>query len=115
MNEEAKVINPEVVAEVELPKPIETPTLITREGHSVGKTEEFKRPDHYDFMDTHELAEAKFSGSRHSTITNQVEVWIEGKCLLVRDYNWIRGNPQQWADLYSNALELKEVKAVSVN
>lgn len=94
-------------------KPLEAPNIILS-GH-VGKTEEFKRPDHYDFMDSAELKAAKFSGHRHSAISNQVEVWIEGECLLSRDYEWIRGNTHQWAELYSEAMGLKEVKVVDVH
>ena len=101
------------VAEAIEPKSIEAPSIIL--SGSVGKTEEFQRPDHYDFMDSRELEAAKFSGSRHSTLSNQVEVWIEGEMLLARDYNWIRGNPNQWAELYSEALALKQVEVVSVN
>ena len=47
-------------------------------GH-VGKTEEFKRPDHYDFMDSSELKKIEWSGVRHNSITHRMELWIVGE------------------------------------
>lgn len=47
-------------------------------GDHVGKSEEFKRPDHYDFMDSSELAKIKWSGMRHNSISHRMELWIEG-------------------------------------
>ena len=41
--------------------------------------EEFKRPSHYDFMMTSELKAAGFSGIRHNSISNDVEIWILGE------------------------------------
>lgn len=48
------------------------------------RTEEFKRPDHYDFMDSTELREAKWSGVRHNSLTHRMELWIVGE--MKRDF-----------------------------
>ena len=47
-------------------------------GH-VGKTEEFIRPNHHDFMDTSELRKIAFSGLRHNSISDDMEIWVHGE------------------------------------
>ena len=42
------------------------------------KTEDYRRPNHADFQTSSELAKAKFSGSRHNSITDDIEFWILG-------------------------------------
>lgn len=36
------------------------------------------RPNHPDFMTSSELRKAKFSGMRHNSISNEMEIWIDG-------------------------------------
>ena len=45
------------------------------------QTEEFKRPDHPDFMDFTELQKIKFSGYRNNSLTMNCEIWMQGTCL----------------------------------
>lgn len=47
-------------------------------GH-VGKTEEFIRPNHHDFMDAEELRKMQFSGLRHNSISDDIEIWVHGE------------------------------------
>ena len=42
---------------------------------------DFRRPSHTDFMDTLELAKAKFSGLRTQKLTGDVEIWIKGEII----------------------------------
>ena len=41
--------------------------------------EDFKRPNHPDFMDSSELKKKKWSGIRHNSINGDLECWIEGE------------------------------------
>lgn len=43
-----------------------------------GKTEEFKRPDHPDFMSSSELAQMRWSGIRHNSLIDKLEIWYDG-------------------------------------
>jgi len=43
-----------------------------------GTMEDFKRPNHLDFMTASELKAAKFSGLRHNSLTDDAEIWILG-------------------------------------
>lgn len=43
-----------------------------------GKTEEFKRPDHTDFMTSSELQKARWSGIRHNSLSDKLELWVDG-------------------------------------
>ena len=45
-------------------------TFNTKEG--------FDRPNHADFMDASELRAMKFSGVRHNSISDDIEIWTEG-------------------------------------
>ena len=45
-------------------------TFNTKEG--------FDRPNHADFMDASELRAMKFSGMRHNSISEDIEIWTEG-------------------------------------
>lgn len=38
-----------------------------------------KRPDHPDFMTHGELKKSEFSGVRHNSISNEVEIWAAGE------------------------------------
>lgn len=64
---------------------------------SKAKTEEFKRPNHHDFMTTTELKAARFSGSRNNSLTQMIEIWVDGEivenapiALVKQDPLWIQ-------------------------
>lgn len=50
-----------------------------RNRHGNLKTENVKRPDHPDFMDSAELAKIQFSGVRHNLLAQDWEIWILGE------------------------------------
>lgn len=58
------------------------------------QTEEFKRPDHPDFMTSSELKAAKWSGVRQVQLTNCTEFWIEGECVKMVTQQDIKLNPK---------------------
>lgn len=43
--------------------------------------EDFKRPDHPDFMTSSELKAANFSGQRVNSVTGDWELWVQGECV----------------------------------
>ena len=43
------------------------------------KTEEFKRPDHPDFLTATELAAQGFTGVRSNSLNGDMECWVHGK------------------------------------
>lgn len=59
-----------------------------------GTMEDFKRPNHTDFMDVSELAKVKFSGLRHNSVTDEAEIWIDGECRKRISQLAISINPQ---------------------
>lgn len=85
------------------------PTIITREGHSVGKTEEYHRSSHEDFCTSKELKDRKFSGIRNNSITNSREIWVEGILSASLNEEIIRLRPEKWEALYSEVFGLMEV------
>lgn len=66
------------------------------------KDPEFKRPDHFDFMDFYELRQAKFSGIRSNSMSGEVEIWIEGEIKKVVSKKALDYNPEA---AIANALE----------
>ena len=44
-----------------------------------GTMEDFKRPNHPDFMTTNELKAASFSGQRTNSLTSNWELWVLGE------------------------------------
>lgn len=58
--------------------------------------EEFKRPDHKDFMTSSELKAAKFNGVRHNGITNDMEMWIEGEIKFIATPSERALDPSCW-------------------
>jgi len=55
-----------------------------------GTIEDFKRPNHPDFMVSSELKKFKFNGIRSNAITNSAEIWVEGemvKSVSIEDFN----------------------------
>lgn len=43
------------------------------------KEDDYKRPNHRDFMDSTELKKDNFTGMRHNSITDSVEIWVLGE------------------------------------
>lgn len=60
---------------------------------SKAKTEEFKRPDHPDFMDSSELKAIEFTGVRLNKLAAQYEFWIVGKVVRTVTEQELRRNP----------------------
>lgn len=66
--------------------------------------EDFKRPNHTDFMTSSELSKIKFSGIRKNSISGCIEMWLEGEkkfeqlfALYEQDTTWW---DKQYADLF---------------
>ena len=59
-----------------------------------GTLEDFKRPDHTDFMSSEELKKAGFSGLRRNNLAGQAEVWICGELTIAITDDELRRNPQ---------------------
>lgn len=64
----------------------------------VGTVEDFKRPNHPDFMDSSELKKIKFGGLRDNTLTGDKELWIEGEVVKAITANELRLNPHAVTD-----------------
>lgn len=56
------------------------------------ETEEVKRPDHPDFLDSFELKKLEWSGIRANKIVGRMEVWVLGT--MLKDFS-----PSQKADM----------------
>lgn len=44
--------------------------------------EDFKRPNHNDFLTAAELKKESFCGVRHNSLTDYMEFWIEGEVIF---------------------------------
>lgn len=75
----------------------------------VGKTEEFKRPDHYDFMDASELRKVKWSGLRHNSISHRMELWIDG----VVKGEYLPGEEDRMKKDFEDIFELHHVEFIN--
>jgi len=73
-------------------------------------TEDFKRPNHADFMDSIELKKIEFSGIRHNSIGNCMEIWILGEVTDSISNLAIQLNPNALTDAYRDRFNLHEVK-----
>lgn len=63
--------------------------------------EDFKRPNHPDFMDTSELKKEKFSGIRSNSITEDTECWIEGEVVISSSKLARSINPNDFEEKYA--------------
>lgn len=59
-----------------------------------GTMEDFKRPNHTDFMTSTELKAARFSGMRRNEMARQSEVWIDGEMVIAISDEELKRNPQ---------------------
>jgi hypothetical protein len=76
----------------------------------VGTIEDFKRPNHTDFMDSSELAKAKFNGQRHNSITNDWELWIDGEVVRSVTEMQVKLNPQAINEALESFFGLEDVQ-----
>jgi len=87
-------------------------SIITREGHSVGRSEEFKRPDHADFSTSTELKKEEFCGIRHNAITDSLELWVLGELRVSMPFLEARLNPRKWEKKIQEVFGLDNVKTM---
>lgn len=77
--------------------------------NTVGKTENFKRPNHPDFATTSELKASQFSGIRHNSLTDYMQIWVVGEVrfeMPVREYKLY---PRKWEQGYAEVFGLHNV------
>ena len=72
--------------------------------------EEFKRPDHKDFMTSTELKETKFSGIRSNSINQDMEMWVAGKLVFRVTVEQRALNPNAWEDAFKDYFAINDVK-----
>lgn len=75
--------------------------------------EDFKRPDHPDFMDSIELSRIGFSGIRSNSLTHYMEIWIDGVRrfeMSIADY---QNNPEKFQKEYADLFGLHNVEVVN--
>jgi len=72
--------------------------------------EDFKRPDHNDFRDSSELAKESFCGIRHNSLSDYMELWVEGSKILEMSVTEIRSNPEKWKKELADALGLHHIE-----
>lgn len=69
-----------------------------------GTMEDFKRPNHYDFMTTSELKKTTFSGLRHNSLADNAEIWILGRLERVITFPEVQLDPlainKAWAEVF---------------
>jgi hypothetical protein len=77
--------------------------------------EDFKRPNHPDFMLSSELKAIEFSGIRHNSLTYEMELWLRGEVkmrIAVSEYNTEHGQ-QLWNKTYSDIFGLYNVETIN--
>lgn len=89
--------------------------IITREGHSVGKTEEYHRSNHNDFATGKELVDRNFSGIRNNSIALTTEIWLDGNMVASMNQKLAAVRPDLWNKLYQDVFGLTEVASVNEN
>lgn len=92
---------------------IEAPSIITREGHSVGFSGEERRSDHNDFATSRELVDRNFSGVRDNKIGEQREIWIDGNLAASMANSILILYPDKWEEMYRDVFGLKNVEVVT--
>lgn len=86
-------------------RPVDKSKIVIPEG----TMEDFKRPNHYDFMDSSELKKAKFTGLRHNSITDSAEIWIEGEIRKIVTFAEVALDPLAINKAYEEVFCLEEV------
>jgi hypothetical protein len=72
----------------------------------MSEMEDFKRPDHNDFATSFELRKRKFSGIRHNSISDHMEIWLEGDLRFSMSVVEIRTNQKKFDAAYANIFGL---------
>ena len=72
--------------------------------------EDFKRPEHTDFMTTSELKKAEWSGVRNNSISEEVECWILGEIVFKSTVAEMLLNPNDFDNKYKNHFGFYNVK-----
>lgn len=70
--------------------------------------EDFKRPNHPDFMDSAELKKANFSGIRHNSLTGEAEVWKYGIVVSTVSKKELLYNPNAIQEAIAEVYRLDE-------
>lgn len=76
----------------------------------VGEMDDFKRPDHPDFMVSSELKKEGWSGIRHNSLADSMEIWVEGELRGSMDRRTVALYPEKWEALYAVVFGLTDVK-----
>ena len=71
--------------------------------------EDFKRPNHPDFMDSTELRKMHFSGMRTNSITEDFEVWVNGYCVTAVPKQTVALDPLAINKAMQDAFDLHNV------
>lgn len=74
--------------------------------------EDFKRPNHLDFMTTSELKKAEFTGIRHNSLSDYMEIWILGEKKADMPKRVADANPDAWNRLYADVFALNHVETL---
>lgn len=74
-----------------------------------GTMEDFKRPNHSDFMDSSELRKSKFSGIRHNTLIDSVEIWILGEVRRSISFPEVQFDPLAINKAYCDVFGLDDI------
>ena len=77
-----------------------------------GTMEDFKRPDHPDFMDSYELKKIEFSGQRLNKLSGYVEMWVVGEKVFEMSLIEIELDKSKWEEKYAEHFALYDVKMV---
>lgn len=72
--------------------------------------EEFKRPDHPDFMTSNELYVASFTGIRHNSLSGYMEIWVEG--IKKGELPAYQYESEEWNKLYAEIFGLYMVETL---
>ncbi len=75
--------------------------------------EDFRRPDHPDFLDMIELQKLRWSGIRLNSISHYFEIWIDGVRKAEMPEDEVSSNPQKWEQLLADVFALKNVEVIS--
>ncbi len=83
---------------------------IIRSGYESADKEEFKRPDHTDFMTSAELKAMRWSGVRQNSISEERELWIDGEIKFKVSFLAIQMTDEKaWLERYAEYFGLPSV------
>ena len=74
--------------------------------------EEFKRPDHPDFLSSQELQKMQFSGVRQNSIAMDQELWILGEVKIRMSHLRLAIEPGAWEKEYAKVFGLHHVETM---